>query len=73
MDFRAPNSVFKLDQNNNKQIYKERQCFEYIAFQFLQLSDAKLKEGIFDGPQIQKLLKDDFSVTKMTHTEKSLI
>ena len=32
--------------------------------------DAKFKEGIFDGPQIRKLLKDDVFVTKMTGTEK---
>ena len=38
--------------------------------QFPQLSNAKLKEGIFDGLQIQKLLKDDVFVTKMTLTEK---
>ena len=40
--------------------------------QFLQLSDAMLKEGIFDGPQIRKLLKDNFFVTKMTSTEKKV-
>ena len=38
--------------------------------QFPELSDAKLKEGIFDGPQIRKLLKDGVFVTKMTFTEK---
>ena len=29
-----------------------------------------IKEGIFDGPQIRKLLKDDGFVTKMTSTQK---
>ena len=38
--------------------------------QFSQLSDAKLKEGIFNGPRIRKLLKDDVIVIKMTLTEK---
>ena len=38
--------------------------------QFPQLFDAKLKEGIFDGPRIRKLLKDDVFITKMTSTEK---
>ena len=31
---------------------KERKCFEYIASQFSQLSDAELREGIFHRPQI---------------------
>ena len=34
------------------------------------MSDAKLKEGIFDGTQIRKLLKDDVFVTKMTSIQK---
>ena len=38
--------------------------------QFPQSSDPKLKEEIFDGPQIRKLLKDDVFVTKMILTEK---
>ena len=35
------------------------------------MSDAKLKEGIFDGPQILKLLKDDVFVTKMTTQKRA--
>ena len=42
-----------------------------IASQFPQSSDTKLKEGIFDGPQIRKLLKDDVFVTKMTTEKKA--
>ena len=38
--------------------------------EFSQLSDAKLKEGIFNGPQIRQLLKGDVFVTKITATEK---
>ena len=34
------------------------------------MSDAKLKEGIFDGPLIRKLLKEDVFVTEVTSTEK---
>ena len=30
----------------------------YLRNQFEKLSDAKMKEGIFDGPQIRKMLKD---------------
>ena len=42
-----------------KALNKEGQYFQCIMSQFPELSDAKLKEGIFDGPQIRKLLKDD--------------
>ena len=37
-----------------KALNKEGQCFQYIMSQFPQLFDAKLKEEIFDGPQILK-------------------
>ena len=37
---------------------KSSPCFKYIASNFPHLSDAKVKEGIFNGPQIRKLLKD---------------
>ena len=53
-----------------KALNKEGQCFQYIMSHFPQLSEAKLKEGIFDGPQIRKLLKGDVFVIKMTLTEK---
>ena len=36
----------------------ERQCFKNIMSQFPQFSDAKLEKRIFDGPKIQKILKD---------------
>ena len=34
------------------------------------MSDAKINEVIFDGPQIRKLLKDNVFVTKMISTQK---
>ena len=45
-----------------KALNEEGQCFQYIMSQFPQLYDAKIKEGIFDGPQIHKLLKDVFFI-----------
>jgi len=33
-------------------------CFQHLSIMFLVLSEAKEKERIFDGPQIQKLMKD---------------
>ena len=53
-----------------KALNKEGQFLQYIMSQFLQFFDAKLKEGIFDGRQIRKLLRDEVFVTKMTLTEK---
>ncbi|GFW51248.1 uncharacterized protein TNCV_3595301 [Trichonephila clavipes] len=41
-----------------KALDKEGKCFKYLCEQFPGLSDAKLKEGIFVGPDIRKLLKD---------------
>ena len=41
-----------------KALDKEGQCFMYLRKQFEKLSDAKIKEGIFDGPQIRKMFKD---------------
>jgi hypothetical protein len=34
------------------------------------LSHAKIREGIFDGPQIQKLMMDDSFADTMTETEE---
>jgi hypothetical protein len=33
--------------------------FMYLKHKFLMLSDAKIKEGIFVGPQIRELIKDE--------------
>ncbi|GFV84046.1 uncharacterized protein TNCV_3037082 [Trichonephila clavipes] len=54
-----------------KALDKEGECFKYLCEQFPGLSDAKLKEGIFVGPDIRKLLKDETFVTKMEMKEKN--
>lgn len=38
---------------------------------FLGLSIEKLKQGIFDGPDIQKFIKDDNFVNPMNVTESN--
>ncbi|XP_073505343.1 caprin-2 [Phyllobates terribilis] len=38
---------------------KEGDTFKYLCAKFKGLSKAKLKEGIFAGPDIRKLMKDD--------------
>jgi hypothetical protein len=45
---------------------KESEGFSGLRQTFLKISEAKMKEGIFSGPQITQLVDDhDFS-TKMT-------
>jgi len=45
-----------------KAMDKESEGFGYLRQKFSKLSEAKMKEGIFVGPQIKKLFKDqDFS------------
>ena len=46
---------------------KEGQCFMYLRKQL----DAKIKEGIFDGPQIRKMFKDKNFILHMNEIEKS--
>ena len=43
----------------------------YLRKQFEKLSDAKIKEGIFDGPQIRKMFKDYNFIHHMNEIEKS--
>ena len=40
-----------------KALEKIGQCFQYVLSAFPGLSNEKLKAGIFDGPQIWKLIK----------------
>ena len=42
-----------------KALDKDGECFRYICLSFPGLSLEKLKAGIFDGPDIRKLMKDD--------------
>ncbi|CAL1671987.1 unnamed protein product [Lasius platythorax] len=53
-----------------KALNQEGDCFRYIEQKFPNISDTKLKEGIFNGPQIRTLLKDVIFVTKMNDVEK---
>lgn len=53
-----------------KALSKEGECFKYICQKFPQLSEAKVKEGVFTGPDIRKLFKDEVFQTKMTEIEK---
>ena len=53
-----------------KALDKEGQCFQYIAQQFPKLTYPKIKEGIFNGPQIRKLFQDKNFVKTMQKIRK---
>ena len=49
---------------------KDSDCFNYIAKTFPGLSMEKLEAGIFDGPQIRKLIQDQNFTARMTVAER---
>lgn len=54
-----------------KALNKDGDCFKHIEQMFPNTSDAKVKEGIFNGPDIRKMLRDPIFTTKMNKTEKA--
>jgi len=54
-----------------KALKKDGNCFKYICKTFPGLSNEKLKAGVFDGPQIRKLLNDSGFITSMNDDEAS--
>ena len=52
-----------------KALDRSGDCFGYICSTFRGLSYGKKKAGIFDGPQIRMLLRDQYFVTTMTVVE----
>ncbi|GBM50564.1 hypothetical protein AVEN_266786-1 [Araneus ventricosus] len=53
-----------------KALPKEGECFKYFCDQFPGLSEAKLKEVVFVGPDIRKMMKDENFETKMETNER---
>ena len=49
---------------------KEGEGFQYIKSKFQKISDAKIK-GIFIGPQMRKLIKDQFFEETLNTLEKA--
>ena len=45
-------------------------CFKYISSVFLGLSYDKIKNGVFDGPKIRKIMNDSQFTNSMTDKEK---
>lgn len=54
-----------------KGLNKEGKCFKYLFEKFPSLSDAKIKEGIFVGPDIRKLMKDTKFESVMNEVERN--
>ena len=48
-----------------KALDKTGQCFQYLQAKFPKLSEAKLKEEIFNGPRIRKLFKNTNLICNM--------
>ena len=55
-----------------KALNKDGDCFVYICNAFPGLSDEKKKAGVFDGPQIRQLIRDDRFPLSMTQVEKDV-
>jgi hypothetical protein len=54
-----------------KTVDTDREAFTYVRNEFSKFSEAKVKEGIFVGPQTQEVMQDpDFHIT-LNDTEKS--
>jgi len=49
---------------------KEIKGFAYLKQKFHKISKVKMKEGIFIGPQINKLIEDNYFSTKLNATER---
>lgn len=60
-----------LFKNFVKAMDKDGAGFRYLKEKFPRVSDAKIKEGIFVGPQIRTLIKDEQFRTVLSQVEKS--
>ena len=47
-------------------------CFKYIILQFPGLSTEKIKSSVFEGPQIQQLIKDEQFTGTMSDLRRML-
>ena len=54
-----------------KALDRDGDCFNYIAKTFPGLSMEKLTAGIFDGPQMRKLMQDQTFTARMTVAERA--
>ena len=55
-----------------KSLQKGGYCFKYLCTKFSKLSETKLKEGVFTGPDIRKFLINIIFVESMNEKEKEV-
>ena len=58
-------------KNFVKAMNQEEAAFTYLREKFPRLSEAKLKEGIFIGPQMRDLIKDEYFDKLLQDKEKA--
>jgi hypothetical protein len=58
-----------LIKNLVKAMNIEGDGFNYLRQKFPRISEAKMKEGIFVGPQVRKLFKDDNFKSQLSAVE----
>lgn len=54
-----------------KALPKESEAFKYLVRTFTHISEAKLNAGVFIGPNIRQLMKDDQFISTMNSVEKN--
>ena len=58
-------------KNFVKALKKDGQSFRFLQTKFPYVSNAKLRAGVFDGPQIRELMKDSSFDEILTGNEKT--
>jgi hypothetical protein len=53
-----------------KALQTDKNCFKYLRSKFPGLSEAKLREGIFVGPDIRKSISNEMFQTTMSNFER---
>ena len=61
-----------LTKNSVKAMNQEEAAFTYLREKFPRISEAKLKESIFIGPQIRDLIKDEYFDKLLQGDEKAV-
>ena len=59
-----------LTKNFVKGIDKTGPGFEYVRNKFPNVSDAKIKDGVFIGPQIREIIQDKQFAEDLNETER---
>ena len=57
-------------KNFVKAVDHDGKAFRYLQQKFLHFSESKVKEGIFGGPQVKDIMKDEQFDVLLKSTEK---